>query len=71
MKNKFFVFMTPILVIINIKTEIGVLMSMKNQAQNIQFVPPTPKEQEEFLYRCDKLYWYMLQNHILFSQNQK
>ena len=37
-------------------------MSAKNQAQIIIITPLAPKEQEEFLRRCDKLYLNMLQN---------
>lgn len=38
-------------------------MSTKNQAQNIQIAPLAPKEQEDFFYRCDKLYFSLLQKY--------
>lgn len=37
-------------------------MSAKNQAKIITIHPPAPKEQEDFLHRCDKLYLHMIQN---------
>lgn len=36
-------------------------MSFKNKAQTIKIIPLTPKQQAEFLQRCDKLYHFMLQ----------
>ncbi len=36
-------------------------MSSKNKAQKIKISSFTPKQQAEFLQRCDKLYHFMLQ----------
>ncbi len=38
----------------------------KNKAQNIKIIPLTPKQQAEFLQRCDKLYYFMLQKRQKF-----
>lgn len=43
--------------------KMGVFMSTKNQAERIEIVPLAHKEQEEFLCRCDKLYFSLLQKN--------